>query len=699
MCEGGFQSPLFALIALKMRLINLMTRELEEFVEDPPPYFILSHTWGAEEVSFQEYTWIREHERELAEDLEAFSDLSPRQLQRLIAKVEAVRSKAGFTKIENCIDSLVGFLSESVQSSSDRSHYAETRGQAAHKITESIFDMLPEAKELLSGKISSRFNGSTQPYPQTTLYLWADTCCIDKSSSAELSEAINSMCRWYQRSQACIVYLSDISKEGDFHLDKQLETSRWFSRGWTLQEYLAPAHLVFFDREWEPIVTRGRLKSSRFSFTARLPTTRTECQATIVDVKSTALATKMFWAAGRSTTRTEDVAYSLLGLFDVNLPLLYGEGSRAFERLQQQILTQTQDFTLLAWGYCMPLKDNTSQSLFATSPRDYQHCENLKMQDVKNHEAELSPFQMSNKGLLVSLDVYYIPVTDWTTEAWYALLPCLDVGRFSADGERFSACTQLALVVRPKRKYVKALSTPITMERLGVVPIDGGMGKPEFDFSPFNGGFSGGQGQFHPSPYDIRRPMFLTEAARLSVIHQGVWLSVEYDKDLRLACTEIYPPSDGLIAMSQRYPSRHGFSVPIVGRNTLTFFAMRPTNPTSTDNYETEGVIIAVYIKCVWNEPKSIEDLTLNLLRVVPIKAALGGWRSLADLFLNVPGSLDPDYWSRDEPYNNILFQADVWTLVNEYIKMDFKEITLDLNRRRCLSYAGGLTLSRETLR
>ena len=89
-------------------------------------------------------------------------------------------------------------------------------------------------------------------------FVWIDTCCIDKSSSAELSEAINSMFRWYQRAEVCYAYLSDVDLQGTAHLDSSIiHGSRWFTRGWTLQELLAPAVVVFYDKHWTEIGTKS----------------------------------------------------------------------------------------------------------------------------------------------------------------------------------------------------------------------------------------------------------------------------------------------------------------------------------------------------------------------------------------------------------------------------------------------------------
>lgn len=159
-------------------------------------------------------------------------------------------------------------------------------------------------------------------------YVWIDTCCIDKTSSADLSEAINAMYGWYEKAEVCYVYLADVSAT-DF--DDEFRISRWFFTGWTLQELLAPRTVVFYYRDWEELGTKWSLRDEISRATGI-----THHQ--MIDHKRVNVATRMSWAALRETTPIEDTAYSLLGLFDINMPLLYGEGSKAFMRLQHEIL-------------------------------------------------------------------------------------------------------------------------------------------------------------------------------------------------------------------------------------------------------------------------------------------------------------------------------------------------------------------------
>lgn len=160
-------------------------------------------------------------------------------------------------------------------------------------------------------------------------YFWVDTCCIDKSSSAELTEAINSMFQWYRNAAKCYVYLSDVSIY-DFNQADRLRKSvfqqcRWFSRGWTLQELIAPTGVEFFSHEGEHLGDKKSLEKEIIE--------STEINVLALrgyPLSNFTVADQMSWAAKRTTTREEDNAYCLLGIFGVYMPLIYGEGRRAF---------------------------------------------------------------------------------------------------------------------------------------------------------------------------------------------------------------------------------------------------------------------------------------------------------------------------------------------------------------------------------
>lgn len=172
------------------------------------------------------------------------------------------------------------------------------------------------------------------------LHFWVDTCCIDKSNSAELQEAINSMFRWYRNAMKCYVYLSDVLTKSHDQLDPTsrswepaFQNSRWFTRGWTLQELLAPSSVEFFCSKGNRLGDRRSLAREIHSIT----------KIAIQALESTPLSEfsieeRMSWAKMRQTKREEDQAYSLLGIFDIHMPLIYGEGAaNARNRLQKKI--------------------------------------------------------------------------------------------------------------------------------------------------------------------------------------------------------------------------------------------------------------------------------------------------------------------------------------------------------------------------
>lgn len=164
-------------------------------------------------------------------------------------------------------------------------------------------------------------------------HAWVDTCCINKESSAELSEAINSMFRWYSEAAVCYAYLSDVTEYyPDLDQQDQIKESKWFTRGWTLQELIAPKSVVFYSAEWGELGNRNDMRTTISNVTGIHPNALGAPIETILNNFS--IAQRMSWAANRVTTRVEDKAYCLLGLFNINMPLLYGERDKAFVRLQ-----------------------------------------------------------------------------------------------------------------------------------------------------------------------------------------------------------------------------------------------------------------------------------------------------------------------------------------------------------------------------
>ncbi|KAH8725319.1 heterokaryon incompatibility protein-domain-containing protein, partial [Phaeosphaeriaceae sp. PMI808] len=172
-------------------------------------------------------------------------------------------------------------------------------------------------------------------------YFWVDTCCIDKTDNAELSQAIRSMFRWYQNATKCYVYLSDVSARkrkseylvNEFTWKPAFRSSRWFTRGWTLQELLAPRTVEFFSQEWVKLGDKISLKSLIYKITSIPHQVLDGAPLSQFDVNE-----RLRWKCDRVTKLKEDRAYSLSGICDVDIAPVYGEGEEeAFRRLHYEI--------------------------------------------------------------------------------------------------------------------------------------------------------------------------------------------------------------------------------------------------------------------------------------------------------------------------------------------------------------------------
>lgn len=239
-------------------------------------------------------------------------------------------------------------------------------------------------------------------------YAWVDTCCIDKTSSAELTEAINSMFQLYASSVVCYAYLSDLNPEGDVDVENptsQFAQSRWFRRGWTLQELIAPKIVEFYGSDWMFRGTKADLSRAISAVTGIDGDVLRDSSALF----QIPVARRMSWAAGRQTSRLEDNAYSLLGIFDVNMPMLYGEGEKAFIRLQEEIAKETNDLTLFAWQAVKAKKEDSGQSasqkyrgILAKSPAEFADFGDIVPRSDHKFNEE---FIMTNKGLRINADL------------------------------------------------------------------------------------------------------------------------------------------------------------------------------------------------------------------------------------------------------------------------------------------------------
>ncbi|KAF2167426.1 hypothetical protein M409DRAFT_36539 [Zasmidium cellare ATCC 36951] len=171
-------------------------------------------------------------------------------------------------------------------------------------------------------------------------HIWVDTCCINKHNSVELSEAINSMFKWYQKAEVCYVWLPDVSgkdrdqgEQQDGRLDTSIRKSRWFTRGWTLQELIAPKDVIFYSREWAKLGDKKSLERLISEIT-RIPAKALRGEP----LEQFSITERLSWQDSRKTTKEEDKAYALLGICGVNLPLIYSEGQEnAFRHLKTEI--------------------------------------------------------------------------------------------------------------------------------------------------------------------------------------------------------------------------------------------------------------------------------------------------------------------------------------------------------------------------
>jgi hypothetical protein len=313
-------------------------------------------------------------------------------------------------------------------------------------------------------------------------YGWVDSCCIDKRSSAELSEAINSMYAWYRDAGLCIVYLHDVPHLANVELDSEeggiesrtwveaFQKSRWFTRGWTLQELIAPRHRLFFVSDWteiSPTVLSAQYKIDLLDLITSITNIPIKILRDGLSPLSYCIATRMSWASSRITTRPEDGAYCLLGLFNASIPILYGEGlEKAFARLQEEIMKGSFDQTLFVWR-----GPYESSGLLAHYPSDFANTPQLEVWGPDM----LAPYYMTNTGLYIQACVFKeapginSPAMDEmlavlqcdvkTEHVWKHImvqLQCVNRTSCLVNGEVCIACRRVncdTLIVKPFESY------------------------------------------------------------------------------------------------------------------------------------------------------------------------------------------------------------------------------------------------------
>ena len=343
-----------------MWFLNAHTAELKFFSGPdhvPGGYTILSHVWGKaeEEDTFQKvkeaYDECQRGSRKIVDATLShnvsgdprdgvISSLSA-DVKVLVAQVHNLTTRlqelvAALQQRDPTLASLL--LSETV-------HNHPTQCDApTNSNADIVTASLPKnARDCLSEKIRRFLIQSEQDGFD---WAWADTCCIDKTSSAELTEAINSMFGYYSRSEICYAYLGDVPPSCDAQ-SREFRQSRWHKRGWTLQELIAPKDVTFVREDWSRLGTKYELADVLQSISNMPPASVLRFEK---DISEMSVGQRMSWAARRNTTRIEDEAYCLFGLFDVNMPTLYGEGRNAFYRLQEVIMSTSPDTSLFAWS-------------------------------------------------------------------------------------------------------------------------------------------------------------------------------------------------------------------------------------------------------------------------------------------------------------------------------------------------------------
>ncbi|KAK3995539.1 putative vegetative incompatibility protein HET-E-1 [Cladorrhinum sp. PSN332] len=394
-------------------------------------------------------------------------------------------------------------------------------------------------------------------------YIWIDTCCIDKSSSAELSEAINSMFRWYHDADRCYAYLSDVNiPESEDRPSKSFEDSRWFTRGWTLQELIAPRDIRFYDCQWNLIGSRQPHSNNNLRIPGLAKRIR-KCTNIPLEIllwyvpeeerqknhsvptfslerhlRAISVAQRLSWASNRSTTRTEDEAYSLMGLFGVHMPLLYGEGRRAFFRLQEEIMKTTSDQSILAFDNHM---DPTCNLLLADSPQCFASSEiEQSLQDGPAWPgAPQSSYELSPSSKAVDVGVFLCPLRSRHPDRktrYLGILNCV----YRQDLTAHPAIILREIDIKKGTFYRSRLPiqkiTPV--DQKGHIALDTGFGGISATYA-----YDLAEAYFAAARLSFQPPLQLTDLPTsqgpLRVFTPGI--RVKFDKQLVLSSSSAYP--------------------------------------------------------------------------------------------------------------------------------------------------------------
>ncbi|CAG7566168.1 unnamed protein product [Fusarium equiseti] len=296
---------------------------------------------------------------------------------------------------------------------------------------------LPQARKKLG--FSKIQKSCEQALKEGHDYLWCDTNCIDKRSSAELSEAINSMFKWYRNSAICYAYLADVTP-GDM---SSFSASRWFTRGWTLQELIAPKSLTFYASDWSELGTRSLLSQRIFNITKIREDRMGDA------ILQASISERMSWVSNRETSRPEDIAYCMLGIFGINMPLLYGEGDKAFLRLQEEIIRVSNDQSIFCWDWDENYIPRNWSSMLSPSPKAFANSGSYHM--ARGADDSLS-YSISNSGLFISLKLLNVASvqTNWMSAG--SVLQGGHLAVLDVHCRRTSCSLAIALQRRPGNK-------------------------------------------------------------------------------------------------------------------------------------------------------------------------------------------------------------------------------------------------------
>jgi hypothetical protein len=257
-------------------------------------------------------------------------------------------------------------------------------------------------------------------------FAWSDTCCIDKTSSSELEESIRSMFRWYRNSHVCIALLSETADLAALQLQEKGESGEkavdaWFERGWTLQELLAPSQIKFYGANWKPLIQGSTNDRDNRDSQVIMEKISTLTDIDMDDLKSFTpgidrVPEKMLWASRRRTTRIEDIAYCLIGIFDISIMIAYGEGKRAFFRLMEEIIKRYGKWDVFLWSgrcsrYNAALPD-TPHSYAAGCIKTLRNA----VEQAPSYEIGDRRFVLTNHGLEIRVLLLAVEVEDISEE-------------------------------------------------------------------------------------------------------------------------------------------------------------------------------------------------------------------------------------------------------------------------------------------